>query len=500
MRSGLPANAFWSVVNGGSGAILAVLLPAFLTRQLSPDTFGAWALALQIAGYVNLLGFGAQTVVSRYVAVAHVKEDPALRDKIVSTSFFLLAAAGLLGLLGVCLFALRLDSILPDFSRASGERVDLMVLLLGASLAILLPTSALSAVFIGLQWSKVPALNLVITRILLSLAVILAAVSTRDVVVMGLAYFAVTIAGAMAQWALWKRLISDPRLSIGLVSARTARRFVDECAPFAVWYFSMLLITGLDLVIVARFDHAMVPYYAAAATLVMFVNGIMQAVCSASLPVAARLVAEEKPNELNALVHRVTRISIWLGWLMAAPLIVCGEFVLRLWVGESYAKTAAPFLVILVLANAVRMSVLPFVLAVTAAGLQRKLIVTPLIEGAVKITASLILCQYFGALGVALGTLLGSVVGTVGVLWQHSRWPILLQVPCGAYTASAVWRSGRVLLVALALLVIPAYARNSLIGVPLVLALCLVAGWSIALHRSDRTLILTWLRGILREI
>jgi len=357
----------------------------------------------------------------------------------------------------------------------------------------------LSAVFVGLQWSKVPALNLLITRIVLSLAVVVAAISTGDVVLMALAYFAVTVVGSIAQWALWKRLIRDPRLSIGLASARTARRFVDECTPFAVWYFAMLLITGLDLVIVARFDYTMVPYYAAAATLVMFVNGIMQAVCSASLPVAARLVAQERSADLNALVHRVTRISIWLGWLMAAPLIVCGELVLGAWVGESYARTGAPFLMILGLANAVRMSVLPFALAVTAAGLQRKLIVTPLIEGTVKIMASLILWEYFGVVGVALGTLLGSVVGTVGLLWQHARWPIMLHIPCGAYVTSAVWRSGRVLLLAIALLfIVPAEVRNSTVGAGLSIGLCCLAGWAIALDRNDRTMITTWLRSVLR--
>jgi O-antigen/teichoic acid export membrane protein len=214
----------------------------------------------------------------------------------------------------------------------------------------------------------VPALNLLISRMLLTLAVIIAAVSTGNMAVMATAFFAVTIASSIAQWALWRRLTPEPRLSLSLASARVARLFVSECAPFAVWYFAMLLITGLDLVIVARFDHAMVPYYAAAATLVLFVSGIIQAVCSASLPVAARLVADERAADLNALVHRVTRVSIWLGWLMAAPLIVSGEFVLRVWIGDSYARTAAPFLILLVLANAIRMSVLPFVIAVTAAG------------------------------------------------------------------------------------------------------------------------------------
>ena len=61
-------NAAANVMRGAVTAAVALALPHFLTRALSPDRFGAWSLMLQIAACASYLDFGLQTAVARHVA------------------------------------------------------------------------------------------------------------------------------------------------------------------------------------------------------------------------------------------------------------------------------------------------------------------------------------------------------------------------------------------------------------------------------------------------
>ena len=84
-KATLLKNAVVNVVRGGAAAIVAIVLPPFLTRLMSPDSFGVWSLVLQLSAYIGYLDFGIQTAVGRFVAHANEKGDAGHRDRIVST-------------------------------------------------------------------------------------------------------------------------------------------------------------------------------------------------------------------------------------------------------------------------------------------------------------------------------------------------------------------------------------------------------------------------------
>src|SRR5580704_14051788 len=93
-------NGLANVIRGGAAAFVAVLLPPFLTRLMSPNAFGAWSLVLQLSAFVGYLDFGIQTAVGRFVAYANEKCDVEFRDRIVNTSLAALSAAGMLAIGG----------------------------------------------------------------------------------------------------------------------------------------------------------------------------------------------------------------------------------------------------------------------------------------------------------------------------------------------------------------------------------------------------------------
>ena len=81
----------------GATALPALVLPPFLARELPPDAYGAWALALQIASYVLLLGFGLQVAVGRFVAIEQGAPDHERRPGIAAPALKWNAAATMPG-------------------------------------------------------------------------------------------------------------------------------------------------------------------------------------------------------------------------------------------------------------------------------------------------------------------------------------------------------------------------------------------------------------------
>jgi O-antigen/teichoic acid export membrane protein len=95
---------------------------------------------------------------------------------------------------------------------------------------------------------------------------------------------------------------------------------------------------------------------------------------------------------------------------MALPLIIAGHFVIRLWAGPDYAQHSTLILQVLILANVIRLCALPYSTLLLGTGQQSKVVISPIAEGVTNLTVSVVGAYLMGAIGVAIGTLIGSFV------------------------------------------------------------------------------------------
>ena len=90
-----------------------------------------------------------------------------------------------------------------------------------------------------------------------------------------------------------------------------------------------------------------------------------------------------------------------------------GSGILRVWVGPVYAAHGALYLRILVIANMIRLSATPYSVLLMGTAQQKLAIGSPVFEGLTNLVVSLIGGYWFGAIGVAVGTLIGAIVGVL---------------------------------------------------------------------------------------
>jgi hypothetical protein len=128
------------------------------------------------------------------------------------------------------------------------------------------------------------------------------------------------------------------------------------------------------------------------------------------MPAASALSTKLTPDAMGNMLAKATRYTAVLIFLTGLPLLVVGGTVLRVWVGPFYASHSVRYLQLLVLANMLRNMCLPYSIMVMATGKQRLATVATISEATVNLGSSIYLARTYGAVGVAIGTLLGALI------------------------------------------------------------------------------------------
>jgi O-antigen/teichoic acid export membrane protein len=433
-------NAAANVARGSAAALVAVLLPPFLTRLMSSDAFGAWSLVLQLSAFVGYLDFGIQTAIGRFVAQAGERGETEHRDRIVSTSVGALTAAGAVGIAGSAGLAFLLPRIFHQVPELLLADVRMALILVAASLAVGLPFSVFNGIFVGLQRYEVPAAIIGGSRAISAVVLVLVVRHGGNLTQMGAVVALVNLASYGLQYLMYRKFAPRMRFSTHLISKEAGRELFDYCLSLSIWSFAMLLVSGLDVSLVGYFEFDKVAYYAVAATLIAFLTGVQNALFNAMIPSAAVQQARQKSNQLGRVMITATRYGTFILLLMGLPLIFAAKSIVTVWVGPTYAVQGARVLQVLTLANIIRLSAVPYVMTLIGTGQQRLVTITPVLEGTSNLVASVIAGYFWGAIGIASGTLFGAMIGVAGNLIYNMQRTIEIKFRIADYLRDGLLR------------------------------------------------------------
>jgi O-antigen/teichoic acid export membrane protein len=471
-------NALANVVRGGATAVVALTLPHFLTRALDHDRFAAWALMLQIAAYVGYLDFGIQTVVARYLAQLMERGNYDQRDRLVSTAFAMLSAAGIAALVLSSLMVWQFPRVVHGISPVLLAELRLGVLVLALSAALMLPLSVFAGVLVGLHRNEFTALTIGGSRILGAAAVLVAVHYTHSLFWLAVCLGFFNLLGGTLQCVIALRMLPQMRLRIRYVNKQMAQELLQSCLELTVYSFSMLLVSGLDVLIVGYSAYDAVGYYAISATLVTFVAGLSNSVFAAMLAPVAVLQERGELRRICDLVIRTTRLGSYLSLVITLPVFVYGFVALKLWVGPTYAGQALPILEVLMVAQAIRLIGNSYCTMLIATGQQKYGMAVALIEASSNLVFSIVGMLWFGPIGVAWGTLIGALIAIVCLFPFSMRKAKKVPIPEWLFFHEGILRP---ILVAMPVLLYLVFTHSQSPSTKSLKSLVLVVGMSLAL-------------------
>jgi O-antigen/teichoic acid export membrane protein len=422
LRPILITNSLANMVRVSASVLVALILPHFLTRSLDHDRFAAWALMLQIAAYASYLDLGLQTAVARYLAQAIERNDDEYRDRLISTALLLLSLGALVAIMATSCVLFYLPYLFPQTSPNLLAELRGGILLLALSAALALPLSTFTGVLIGLARNDLSAISIAGSRLMSAALVIIAVAHTHSLVVLAAFTGGCNLAGAFAQFFLARRFLPHMHISLNCASRQMAAELARYCSTLTIWSFCMLLVGGLDVTIVGHYDFASVGAYSIATMLIAFLTGINNSIYGALLAPLAVLQERGAWRRITNLVVTVTRLTTFVDISAVLVVFLFGLPLLRLWVGDSYAVHTMPILKILVAANAIRLIGAPLSAALVATNQQHYGVSGAVVEGISNFALSIVGAILVGAVGVALGTLVGACISIAWVTAFLLRW------------------------------------------------------------------------------
>jgi O-antigen/teichoic acid export membrane protein len=394
-------------------ALVALVLPAYLTHHLPVTTYAAWVLILQLGAYVSYLDLGIQTGVSKFVAEYDARGDNIGAGRYASAGLILMILAGILGLLLTFALAWQVPRLFSAMPANLYHDVRISVMLVGSSLSFGLVCAVYSAVFLGLQRYPIPMTISIVNRASFA-AIVLAVVTLHgNLAAMGIATALVNVGSGLLQVVAWSKKASQIRVSVRAMDFRVLKAMAGYCSAVSLWIVGMLCVTGLDVTIVGHYDYVQTAYYSIATLPTSFMLLIISSMVNPLMPASSAMSTQRSGLELGDFLARITRYSTLILLLTGLPLIVCGFLILRLWIGPVYAFHTLMYLRILVFANVIRNLCAPYATMICATGRQGAATASVVSEALVNLGSSVYLASRFGAIGVALGTLLGSFVSVL---------------------------------------------------------------------------------------
>ena len=411
------------VLNAVRIAVLMHLTP-YVIRALGADVNGVWVSIVAMTGFLKLLILGVPMASVRYIAEHVARKDLSRANQAVSTCLGMClimgSAAALVG--GGLYFAF--DSLLlenplwqelaPETMEAARLAFLMIVAQVAVGFAMRLPYGIFDAHHDFVTRNMIMGLELLLryalTLILLAIDASLVLLALVQIVCM-LSEFAVALAVIRRRF---------PGIRFGLSAFDPG--LVRGVLGFSI--FAMLLNVGSMLAF--RADAMVIGSYLSSLEVTWFDVGnkffeplteVVIGVGMVVMPMATRLQAEGRREELEVIFLRWSKICFSIVLLIGLYLLVLGPEFLEWWLQEDFHPSSGPVLQVLMLSFLVYLPVrgvaLPILMGLGKPG---RPALALLLMGVINLGISIALVRSQGIFGVALGTAIPNVLFAAAVM------------------------------------------------------------------------------------
>ncbi|HKV70106.1 MAG TPA: polysaccharide biosynthesis C-terminal domain-containing protein [Gemmatimonadales bacterium] len=492
VESSAAANVLWNWGTFAFTVATTFFISPYVVKSLGNTTYGLWVLLGSLVGYLGLLDFGVRGAVTRYVARFHADANDEQAGRLTSTA---LRIFSLMGLAAVVVTVLLATTIIHRFNITPAENATARLVLTigGLTVAAALVGGVYGGVVIGLERFDLNGMLEIGIGIVRVLGIYFALKLGYGILSLALIQFGVSAARTTGMFWYSRRLYPELRVRFTAWDSEAFRQIFSFSAYSTLLLFSSSLILYSDSVVIGAFlPIGLITYFAIAGNLVDYTRALVRGISTTLTPRASALEASD-PGRLAAVILRAARLATLLILPIVVTFLLRGARFIDIWMGPAYGHEAGRILVILTVSLAFSASTQVTLSALMGLSRHKEYAPFNIAEAVINLGLSIYWVRSFGIAGVALGTMVPSLVSSMVVMpWYVHRhvgispmqfalnaWvrPFVALVPFAVATAflDHYW-------VARGLV-------SYFAGVLLVLPLALAGSWRIAFDEADRDLV-----------
>lgn len=485
------ANVLWNWGTFLFTVATTFVLSPYVVKSLGNTTYGLWVLLGSLVGYLGLLDFGVRGAVTKYVARLHADADNEQAGRLTSTALRIFSLMGLAAILVTVVLA---TVIIHRFNITPAETATARLVLTigGLTVATALVGGVYGGVVIGLQRFDLNGMLEIGVGVIRVAGIYFAL--KLGFGILALAVIQLGVSAARTAGLFWYARRLYPELQVRFTTWDTVafRQIFSFSAYATLLLFSSSLILYSDSVVIGAFlPIGLITYFAIAGNLIDYTRSLVRGISTTLTPRTSALEARD-PHAVSGVILRAARLSTLLILPIAVTFLLRGSRFINIWMGPAYGHEAGRILGILTVS--LLFSAATQVTLSALMGLSRHKEYAPfnIAEAVINLGLSIYWVRLFGIAGVALGTLVPSLVSSVVVMpWYVHRHA---GVPPAKYALNA-WVRPFAAIVPFAVgtaLIDHYWVARGLVsyfaGVVAVLPLALAGAWWLAFDDADRDL------------
>ena len=399
-----------------STLLVSYFLAPFLIHRLGNIEYGIWVLALSTTGYLYLLDLGLRSSVLRFVSRAHAAGDHDEASRIVSAVLWVRLMIG--GL--ILLIATILSTCFPRLFRLPEElwtssRQALFII--GLTISLTMPMSAIGAVLSALNRYDLQSYISLLQLAIRSAGIVLVVHWGKGIVGIALCELVAALTSNVVMVTITRHIYPELRIRLKIPSRRVLRPLWSYGSYSFILLVSLQLVYQADNLIVGIFVSAAgVTLYSIGNSLCRYSQQLFSAVTNTFVSVASVYESSGAQARLRALYLNGTRAVLVLSLPVLLTLIIRAQSFISLWIGPQYSRPSGRVTTVLTLA--LMLAVINSTASSIAIGIEKHKLVAiwALFEASLNLLLSIVLVRKMGLMGVALGTLVPSIIINL-VLW-----------------------------------------------------------------------------------
>jgi len=391
--------------------LMAIVTPLILTpimlHRMGTDMYGLWVLIGSLIGYFGLSHFGFGTTL--------LKELSSHNDTIVINSYLNTTIAFfvmvIMCLIPLSFFIAYAYPIWFDIQVYTTEAINSFLILFCIFLINLL-FNTFGIVLFAKGYLVYKNLISIVGYIILIIGVPFVLYKGLGIVSVALVYLVSTVVVASLQYIYAKKNVSFV----------LSKKYFDKQILYSMfkpsfYYFiiniAFIVVFHTDNIVISSFlSLKLVALYAIGFKLVNVSQNILFKIVDILVPSIAKMYSDHKYREILKLHNKIQIYSISLGIVGYGILYIYGIDIIYLWIGKDQQVLSEDVFHLIVLFGFIHNWVHTSGMFITAMGIHKKNAYYSIYEACLNITLSVILVHYYGLLGVALGTVLSSLLTT----------------------------------------------------------------------------------------
>lgn len=403
------------LIRGSGSSVLRMVLMAaigfflmpFTIHKLGSEQYGIWATAISFLGYYSFLDLGLSGAVFTHMSYALGREDHEEARNIYGAGVLIFSAVGVI--LTVASVALAAGVYFLHYTH--GRLLAEVLLIVGISTATSFGMRVPFGTLNSAQHFDITAWVLILSAVLRTIGTVIVLDAHHGVV--GLAWLSVVTALPANVIVLWTvhrkfpflKIFSWPRWN-----RKTARKLFGFGGPVMLGQIADKIRYQTDNLTVSFFVGLVaVTHYSVGSTLVLYYMDAIAAIVGVLIPVLSMQQSVNDEAGFKRSFLSGTRLALASSSFIAFGMIAWSRDFVILWVGQSFTD-AYPVIVILTLAVFIETSQATSVNALYASLHHKVYAAVNISEAVANLILSLALARPFGMIGVAVGTLIPSIV------------------------------------------------------------------------------------------